>query len=187
VSRFRPLESLGRSYGVDTSSPTPRWMAHAPTCTIRRASGSIATASRSHSRRSGRHHAAHRADVAWPALVTKTVDPTADHGAVYDDHGNVTAITDSSTFQNGRYATTRYVWNGRGTSINRGSPEGDSTVTSYSSANGNRLWQQDAGAEQVASTFVLHDGEFVQLAQRGADSNQARPGDAGFGVLRHTR
>jgi len=32
-------------------------------------------------------------------------------GAVYDDHGNVTAITDSSTFQNGRYATTRYVWN----------------------------------------------------------------------------
>jgi len=158
VSRFRPLESLGRSYGVDTSVAYasvdgPRTDVHDTTSfwldrygqprRIRDALGDTTLLI--------------RADVAWPALVTKTVDPNGRiTGAVYDDHGNVTAITDSSTFQNGRYATTRYVWNRTWDFDSIAAPpEGDSTVTSYSSANGNRLWQQDArgGASRINFSY----------------------------------
>jgi RHS repeat-associated protein len=107
-----------------------------------------------------------RGDTAWPALVTRAVYANGRIvGATYDNHGNVTTVTDSSVFQNGRYATTRHVWN-RSWDFDSIAvpPEGDSVVISYSATNGNRLWQQDArGATSRVSFSYYATGKASSL------------------------
>jgi len=106
-------------------------------------------------------------DSRWPALATHLVYPNGRAlGAVYDDRGNLSSSTDSSVFQNGKYATTRFVWNRRWDldSIVV-APEGDSTVISYDPSNGNPAWQQDGRGASSRTDFYYYsaaDGDSVR-------------------------
>ncbi len=91
-----------------------------------------------------------------PALVTKVRYPnTRVVTATYDGRGNITSTTDSSVVpQNGKYATTRFVWNTKWDFDSVvAPPEGDSIVKSYDASNGNRVWQQDARGPGSQVTF----------------------------------
>jgi RHS repeat-associated protein len=103
-------------------------------------------------------------DNRWRALVTHLVYPNGRAlGAVYDDRGNLVSVTDSSVFQNGKYATTRYVWNRKWDFDSIvAPPEGDSTVMSYSDTNGNRLWQQDARGSVSRVEFAYYAADSVK-------------------------
>jgi len=97
-----------------------------------------------------------RANGAFPALVTKVRYPNARVvTATYDGRGNIISSTDSSvTPQNGKYATTRFVWNSKWDFDSIvAPPEGDSIVMSYDPSNGNRVWQQDARGSVSRVTF----------------------------------
>ncbi len=96
-----------------------------------------------------------RGDSRWPAAVTRIAAANGRVlGATYDDHGNVTSVTDSSNFQNGLYATTRYVWNRTWDFDSIAAPPlGDSVVMSYALNTGNRLWQQDARGSSTRVSF----------------------------------
>jgi RHS repeat-associated protein len=100
-----------------------------------------------------------RAESTFPALVTKVRYPNLRVvTATYDGRGNITSSTDSSVApQNGKYATTRFVWN---PTWDFDSivvpPEGDSTVIAYDPNNGNRLWQQDARGSLSRVTFAYN-------------------------------
>ena len=118
-----------------------------------------------------------RADSRWPALVTRLARANGQVvGATYDDHGNVTSATDSSTsytiFSDPPvriFATTRYVWN-RTWDFDSivAPPEGDSLVMSYSASNGNRAWQQDARGSVSRVSFGYNTlGLLVSISEPG--------------------
>ena len=99
-------------------------------------------------------------NTSWPALVTHLAYVNGRAlGAVYDDRGNLLSVTDSSVFQNGKYATTRFVWNRKwdfDSIVAR--PEGDSIVISYDPTNGNRVWQQDGRGASSKTDFYYYSG-----------------------------
>jgi RHS repeat-associated protein len=97
-----------------------------------------------------------RGNGTYPALVTKVRYPNARVvTALYDARGNITSSTDSSVApQNGKYATTRFVWNTKWDFDSIiAPPEADSVVMSYDASNGNRVWQQDARGSATRVTF----------------------------------
>ena len=100
-----------------------------------------------------------RGDSRWPALVTRLQRLNGQVlGAVYDDRGNALSVTDSSTAQSGRYATTRYVWDRTWDFVATvDPPEHDSTVMAYDATNGNRLWQQDARGTVNRASFLYNN------------------------------
>ncbi len=91
----------------------------------------------------------------WRALVTHLVYPNGRAlGAKYDARGNLDTLVDSSVFQNGQYAMTRYVWNMKwdfDSIMVR--PELDSIVMSYDPNSGNRIWQQDGRGSSSRTNF----------------------------------
>lgn len=93
-----------------------------------------------------------RGDTRWPGLVTEVVHPNGWRvAATYDPRGNIASSADSGFSGN---PTTTYVWDQHWdapTLIKR--PEGDSTVMSYDSATGNRLWQQDGRGSTTRVIF----------------------------------
>src|SRR6266581_2409783 len=107
-----------------------------------------------------------RADARWPALVTRMVAPNGQViAATYDGRGNITSQTDSSNCvfrivgDVGVHvcATTRFEWDGKWDfARNIVAPESDSTVISYDTTNGNRLWEQDARGPMSRDSFFYY-------------------------------
>jgi RHS repeat-associated protein len=88
-----------------------------------------------------------RTDPTWPALATAVTYPSGQVlSATYDARGNLSTMTDSSTFEGSPrdYATTKYEWDPKWDFVTKTvNPEKDSTVAEYDATNGNMLWQQD--------------------------------------------
>jgi RHS repeat-associated protein len=93
-----------------------------------------------------------------PALVTKLVYPNGRAlGAVYDARGNVLSVTDSSVFQNNKYATTLYAWDPKWNFVTRIiRPELDSVKMGYDTTTGNRTWQQDGRGATSQTDFYYY-------------------------------
>jgi len=97
-----------------------------------------------------------RGDPNRPALVTRLQYPSGQVlGAWYNALGLPDSTVDSSLVVGGVRALTRYVYDPVWAVPTRViSPEGDSVVSAYDPANGNRLWQQDARGSSSRVNFT---------------------------------
>lgn len=99
-----------------------------------------------------------RADMTWPALVTRAGFPNGRIiGATYDARGNVIVSTDSSLYTPGQHATTTYKWDSAWDEVTEiMNPTGQVLRFGYDAANGNRLWQEDGRGVSSRVTFTYY-------------------------------
>gem|GEM_PF-675067 len=104
-----------------------------------------------------------RNDGTFAALVTRVRSPGGQvSGATYDSHGNVTSMTDSTTYMDpdgsgplsATYATTRYAWDMKWDFATKTvNPAGDSSMAAYDATTGNMLWSEDGRGSMSRTSF----------------------------------
>lgn len=121
-----------------------------------------------------------RADSRWPALATRVRYANGRVvSATYDTRGNVVQATDSSVYQGGEYATTRYEWDTAWDFVTKiVPPERDSSVFSYDGLTGNRLWQQDASGPASRVSFSYYPSGAYQNLLAVIDPPGTEPPDS---------
>ena len=97
-------------------------------------------------------------DARWPALPTRVQDPSGlVRGATYDARGNLATATDSNAYTPGQHPTSAWFWDPRWDQVTMERlPNGQTASFGIDSANGNRLWAEDARGQVSRTTFQYH-------------------------------
>ncbi len=111
----------------------------------------------------GRVTTASRGDARFPALVTQLVAPNGlVTQASYDARGNVSTITVSNPYGDGRNATSQYAWDTTWDQlIQATSATGIVLTFGVDPANGNRLYQQFGSDQSTRANFVYGSNSLI--------------------------